>query len=175
MEAKTFWRRVYAGLFGGGYLTIYAKPNRYRSNATVGTNWGVFSRMNLASDEDMPAVRHEIGHAIGLKHEHQRPDRDIYVSGSFTSGSDQAIIDGIFHRLRLTFRLTRIRFWIFDFYIRLPVIQWVSENHARMTAYDYFSIMHYPNPFDKVIRQGSTCRWRTYISFAVISSITSDI
>ena len=160
VEAKTFGQRVYAGMFGGGYLTIYQKPSRYvyRSNATVGANASVFSYMNLAYDALMPTVRHEFGHAIGLEHEHQRPDRNMYVSGSFASNRNQAIITGNFQFPHFYFRLTRIRFWIFDFYLWLPVIEMRTGTHARKTAYDYFSIMHYANRFFKEEEQHKV--WR---------------
>ena len=152
VEAKTSWHRSMLESFCGGYLTVNQKYARYRSNASVG-NQGMSSFINLASDEDMVGIRHEIGHAIGLHHEHQRPDRDMYVSGSFASDHNEAILTGNFRFLHFYFRLTRIRFWIFDFYLWLPVIEFRTGTHARKTAaYDYFSIMHYPN-------QSTTAPW----------------
>ena len=156
VEADTPFKRFFLFLLGGGYLTVNEISGN-RSNASVG-NYGTRSFINLSSNADMPAIRHEIGHAIGLQHEHQRPDRDTYVSGSFASNHNQAIIHGTFQRLHFYFRLTRIRFWIFDFCIWLPVIEWVTDTHARTTAYDYFSIMHYGNPF--YLEKDSDKFWR---------------
>ena len=145
VEAKTPFHRGILFLFGGGYLTVNEISGN-RSNASVG-NYGTRSSINLSSYASMSTIRHEIGHAIGLRHEHQRPDRDTYVSGSFASNNDEAIIHATFRRLHFYFRLTRIRFLFFDFYLWLPVIECVTDTHVRTTAYDYFSIMHYPNPF----------------------------
>ena len=148
VEYDDDFRYAYLGLMGFmGQVTVYEHPANYRSNAHVGANAGLFSQINLRRYADMPTIRHEIGHIIGLRHEHQRPDRDVYVSGVFSSGSNQAKIHATFRRLHFYFRLTRIRFLFFDFYLWLPVIECVTDTHVRTTAYDYFSIMHYPNPF----------------------------
>jgi len=62
---------------------------------------------------------HEMGHTIGLLHEHQRPDRDTYIT--FTEANvDKPWIAGNF-----------------DFF---------SYNYQTIGLYDYASVMHYP-PF----------------------------
>lgn len=62
---------------------------------------------------------HEIGHTLGLHHEHTRPDRDTYVTiheSNIQSGKE------------LNFNIT-------------------DENAQRNTSYDYGSIMHYGSHF----------------------------
>ena len=70
--------------------------------------------------------KHEIGHALGLKHEHQRPDRDKYIKlicyGYYSTDHD-------FKKLELT-----------D-YIYNPL------NYE----YNYDSIMHYPLHFFMIL------------------------
>jgi len=62
---------------------------------------------------------HEMGHTIGLLHEHQRPDRNSYIT--FTpANADKPWIAGNF-----------------DFF---------SYNYQAIGLYDYASVMHYP-PF----------------------------
>ena len=60
---------------------------------------------------------HELGHAIGFQHEHQRPDRDDYITVQLDSvGTD----------------------WKFAF----NKLSWTHVDN-RNIAYDYTSVMHY--------------------------------
>jgi len=59
-------------------------------------------------DEDHIEARtilHEIGHILGLKHEHQRPDRDQYISINW---------DNVYHEMADNFSLTDSNEFIFD-------------------------------------------------------------
>jgi astacin len=38
------------------------------------------NKIYLSDNDNVGVVMHELGHAIGLQHEHQRPDRDNFVN-----------------------------------------------------------------------------------------------
>ena len=76
-------------------------------------------RMNLGPGcEDYATILHEIGHAFGLTHEHQRMDRDEYVEILEENVADPFLGFG----LKLNF---------------------AKQNTDQLTPYDFFSIMHY--------------------------------
>lgn len=65
----------------------------------------------------MSTYIHELGHAIGLMHEHQRPDRDNYITINYTNITPSQ------------------RVW-FNTYSRYAV-------NTYSVKYDHSSIMHY--------------------------------
>ena len=86
-------------------------------SSSIGENNSV-CYMNFGDHHDpLPHILHELGHALGLLHEHQRPDRDLYIS---------VIWNNI------------IPLYLDNFATRdNPLI--IEENYP----YDYQSIMHY--------------------------------
>lgn len=55
------------------------KPANAGSSDSVGVKGGA-QYISLGSSASTSLVVHELGHAIGLYHEHQRPDREAFVS-----------------------------------------------------------------------------------------------
>src|SRR5215470_3277425 len=68
-----------------------------------------------ASLNDVGSIMHEIGHAIGMMHEHQRDDRDDFV---------------IFHPERVTEHADQYE---------------MQDTESRTEKYDFQSLMHYNN------------------------------
>lgn len=64
------------------------------------------------------SIVHELGHVLGLWHEHIRPDRDDFI---------EVIWDNIYPEKRQLFN------------VQSPV-----ETQSFKQMYDYYSIMHYP-------------------------------
>ena len=69
---------------------------------------------------------HEMGHVIGLLHEHQRYDRDRYVRVVPTDSDHRIIPERRWH----------CRFWFFD-------CRYVNNTTHYGTPYDFQSVMHY--------------------------------
>jgi hypothetical protein len=86
--------------------------------STIGENNSQCYMNFNAVDTEIKSITHELGHCLGLVHEHQRPDRDNYISISWGN-----IVPG-----------KEFNFEIMD----NPLID------EQEFEYDYNSIMHYP-------------------------------
>jgi hypothetical protein len=87
---------------------------------------GLRRRINLAKGcWERATLLHELGHAFGLIHEHQRADRDDFLE--LHAENIQNGFLGMQHKVNFS-----------------------RERMAKQTPYDFLSIMHYPrNAFSK--------------------------
>ena len=90
--------------------------NELSSSAVVGY---CFESMIILGVLSRPVILHELGHVIGLLHEHQRPDRDKYIKVLYKNIEPSAYF---------CFEKRPADEFLYD-YTKFP--------------YDYYSIMHY--------------------------------
>jgi hypothetical protein len=120
------------------------------SSSTVGYYFiGNYVYLSDIGAKDLLIILHELGHCLGLVHEHQRPDRDKYVKVFFANIEKR---------------------YAHNYYIRSGgnfIYQY------QKWLYDYNSIMHYPNKVfaidpskDTIIAKGNHIIKCDYISWA---------
>jgi hypothetical protein len=102
------------------YVNFTGRTNAGNNTSQVGFQKGVRTDINITAfwwrqEEWMPA--HELGHVLGFFHEHERWDRDAYVTIHYENIKPGRASD----------------------YDWIPRTNWIVSG----TAYDYRSIMHY--------------------------------
>ncbi|XP_022789402.1 astacin-like metalloendopeptidase isoform X2 [Stylophora pistillata] len=99
---------ISVGSVGTEYADVSCRsPTPYGSNVTISCSKG--------------SILHEIGHALGFYHEHNRPDRDMYVT---------VVWDNVMPGCRVHFRKERFK-----------------TIYGQDVPYDYNSVMHYGSFF----------------------------
>lgn len=83
------------------------------------------------------SIKHELGHELGLIHEHMRSDRDQFIARNSSCNSD-----GVFEYLR-------------DVWIDVGNVAFTENAAELLTPYDFASAMHYD--FVTELSDGSTC------------------
>ncbi len=125
-----------------------------RGRATLGYI-GYKGEIELGRDITNHTALHELGHTLGLDHEHQRTDRDAYVrvtqSGSNYDRPYRAVLETYMKwiKIHISYKRGWIRF-SYTSWQRVPSTRWVRKynNVYRFYgAYDYSSVMHYWNEY----------------------------
>ncbi len=158
---------LFSWLYGDSCLRISMKNNSDSGSAAwigwlpASMPWmELSSKFNSPNSEFIPDLQrvatHELGHVIGLLHEHQRYDRNNYINMPHTNDWDYRSIN-VSHtylagKVFVGWSYRRVRFLWFKITIKTPIYRNVYET-ARLTqvspTYDYFSIMHYRNGLDQ--------------------------
>jgi hypothetical protein len=116
IEARTPIKFEQVWTTDGDYLMVRREPDEPYSHAEIGFQGGE-TEIWLRDGVGLLGVVHELGHTLGLAHEHQRPDRDNFVTIVWANVIDDREED--------------------DFETK------DSDDYQELTPYDYHSMMHY--------------------------------
>jgi hypothetical protein len=140
------WNNFQLGIHAIGVIKIYDDDIETDGKATVGYYSGTTPDLKIKrtlndTDRLQRVPLHELGHCLGLKHEHQRYDRDSYIVVT-KEGSNYEKIPQFLQEFRVYWARIRIGFWT----ISIPVGCGYSyqPNSYVVGPFDFDSIMLYP-------------------------------
>ncbi|MDR1231368.1 MAG: hypothetical protein LBK61_08200 [Spirochaetaceae bacterium] len=135
------WNIICRGLGQYQYVTIDKQdlPSGTAGRSTVGSLAVSFMHIDIASTDKERTYLHELGHVIGLKHEHQWSGRDAYIKVSSSDTTNYGIIP----EKSVVAGLYPVRIWFITIY--LPYIWYVDYSKHYGSGLDFKSIMLYPD------------------------------
>ncbi len=140
------WNEFQLGLCVVGCIKIYDEnTDNWNGRATIGYVSGPFGYLKLRAGISGQALSrtclHELGHVLGLKHEHQRYDRDSYIFVE-NSNNDYSKIEKDF--FGWCWQKKQIKVWLWTITIWYPC--WTSQKNSMVYGdFDFNSIMLYPD------------------------------
>jgi hypothetical protein len=160
----------------------------------IRTNIDYYSTTNITNVyADMSVILHELGHVLGLDHEHQREDRDEYVDLKIIDLSMKSQYEKIpfstwsyIEEVQKSIVTRTIRIKVLWWTIEIPivdiifnVVKKIVKNTPISTAskeYDYFSIMHYSSSSNYAIiksKRTVTNIWTNWDGVVITNTITN--
>ncbi|MDR3123505.1 MAG: hypothetical protein LBU16_06975 [Treponema sp.] len=143
--ANGVWENFQLGIHAIGCVIIYdaTLPDKNGLTSKAGYSGGfthlVLNEL-LHETIDLQSVPlHELGHVLGLYHEHQRYDRDEWVIVN-ESGVDYAKIPKTISGLRIEWLRIKVGWWTIS--IPYPIF-WETDNSTTYGPFDFSSIMLY--------------------------------
>ena len=106
-------------------LGVVSGVNAAGAANTCGKSTGAWIKYDPNWIMNYRTVVHEMGHIIGLKHEHQRPDRDKFLRVNITGSQFDKIEE----------KYSKFLWWTTK-----------TRSVTYTSNYDFMSIMHYENP-----------------------------
>jgi hypothetical protein len=139
-----WWTQWQINIYALGVVKIENAilPLGVTGSATVGTMGGQTSLKlapHITGEQLRRTSLHEFGHTLGLKHEHQRYDRDTFITVTNTD-SDFVIVPKTISGLR--FHQIRVKVGLWTISVFVPVF-WSQDQVWTSNVFDFRSIMIY--------------------------------
>ncbi|MDR1230428.1 MAG: hypothetical protein LBK61_03380 [Spirochaetaceae bacterium] len=175
------WTLFQLGIRAIGVIAIYdtSLPDDIAGRATVGYQGGFASlelQYDISGDQLKRTALHELGHCIGLRHEHQRYDRDEWISVS-SNESSYAIIPKNITSLHVEWLRVRIGWWTIS--IPYPCVR-QQTNSTVYGPFDFESVMLYSTNKIKVrkvptgsktVKEGKVPPYNTDLSYWDVETV----
>lgn len=143
-STSDWWAQWQIDIYAMGVVKIENKDFKedqtgFATYGTVGGTTYLQLKQGITGDVLKRTALHEFGHTLGLLHEHQRHDRDAYIT-VLKTGEDYDITPKHIEGLRLEYLRVRLGLWTIS--IPYPVF-WKEEQVQTFGDFDFRSIMLY--------------------------------
>ena len=163
-EIEDTWYNALGWITGTNYHVVISDKSFDDRGGQSTLGYGPWKFIDLTSYSNR-TILHELGHTIGLYHEHQRYDRDKYIDVNWNNIVEDQFLNprrstnfGLIPRDNVIklYLVVNIDLWFYRYHWEgwVELARW--ENSRVTSTYDYNSIMHYSSYFTGLSKDSST-------------------